>query len=168
MEFWWRAAMRMLRAGWLLVLLTACGSDTGASVDDPREEVAVRELIGRYYQDFNKNNWGAVAGHFWSNADITTVWQEAGESSDRVVHTSIETFFTDAPRENPFGEMFETWEIRANVSVYRDLAQAWVWYGARFDDAGEVVEWDGVDAFTFLKHDGVWKIASLMFASGDS
>ena len=91
----------------------------------------------------------------------------AGENGDRVVHTSIDDFFTHAPRDNPYGETFETWTIHANVSVYKELAQAWVWYGARLDDSGEVAEWDGVDAFTFLKHDGVWKIAALMFASGD-
>jgi len=51
--------------------------------------------------------------------------------------------------------------------MYRDLAQAWVRYGARLDSSGDVAEWDGVDAFTFLKHDDVWKIAALMFTSDD-
>ena len=159
--------MKLLRVLCLMVVFPACGSDTGGSVDSPQEEAAVRDLIGRYYQDFNNSDWDAVADHFWADADITTVWQEAGENSDRVVHTSIDDFFTSAPRENPFGETFEMLAVRANVSVYRDLAQAWVWYDAKLDSAGEVAEWDGVDAFTFLKHDGVWKIAALMFASGD-
>ena len=159
--------MKVLRVVWLLVILAACARETRSSVDDPQEEVAVRELIGRYYQDFDKRDWDAIADLFWSGAEITTVWQEIGEDSDRVVHTSIDEFFRDAPRENPFGETFENWMIRANVSVYKGLAQAWVWYGARLDSEGEVVEWDGVDAFTLLKHEDVWKIAALMFASDD-
>ena len=159
--------MRLFWAVCVSGFLNACAADFAPGVDDPREELAVRELIDLYYRDFNNSEWNAVSGHFWSNADITTVWQEAGENGDRVVHTSIDDFFAHAPRENPYGETFETWTIHANVSVYKELAQAWVWYGARLDDSGEVAEWDGVDAFTFLKHDGVWKIAALMFASGD-
>ena len=159
--------MRLFGAKCLLILLAACGPSTGANVDNLQEEVAVRDLIDRYYQDFNNSDWSAVAGHFWSRAEITTVWQASGESGHRVVSTSIDEFFANAPRENPFGEMFEAWTIRANVSVYKDLAQAWVWYGARLDESGQLEEWEGVDAFTFLKHNDEWKIAALMFANGD-
>ena len=159
--------MRLFWAACVPVILTACATDVAPGVDDPREELAVRELIDLYYQDFNNSDWNAVAGHFWSDAEITTVWQAAGENGDRVVRTTIDEFFARAPRDNPYGETFETWTIRAEVHVYKELAQAWVRYGARLDDSGDVVEWDGVDAFTFLKHDGVWKIAALMFASGD-
>jgi len=159
--------MRLFRLIGLLVVLAACGPNTDATVDDPQQEAAVRELIDRYYLDFNNRDWEAVADHFWRDAEITTVWREPGENSDRVVHTDIGEFFATAPRENPFGETFQTWTTRANVSVYQDLAQAWVWYGASLDNAGNVLEWEGVDAFTLLRQKNVWKIAALMFTSDD-
>jgi hypothetical protein len=159
--------MRVLRFLWLGIILQACGTGTVVNIDDPQAAAEVRELIDQYYRDFNSRDWEAVAGHFWLGADITMVWQAPGEKVDRVVHTSIDDFVAAAPRENPFGETFETWRIRADVSVYRNLAQAWVRYGAKLNDEGEVEEWDGVDAFTLLKHDDVWKIAALMFASDD-
>ena len=90
--------MRLFWAVCVPVILTACAADVAPGVDDLREELAVRELIELYYRDFNNSEWNAVSGHFWSNADITTVWQEAGENGDRVVHTIIDDFFTQAPR----------------------------------------------------------------------
>jgi len=152
---------------WLSTVIQGCWTGPVANIDDPQAAAEVRQLIDQYYQDFSNRDWESVAGHFWFGAEITTVWQAPGENVDRVVHTSIDEFFAAAPRENPFGETFETWEIRAEVSVYRDLAQAWVQYGARLNSDGDVEEWDGIDAFTLLKHDDVWKIAALMFTSDD-
>jgi hypothetical protein len=159
--------MRLLRAVWLCGVLTACGPGTGVGTEDVRGDGEVRELIAHYYRDFNSHDWEALADYFWSGADITTVWQAAGESVDRVVSTSIDEFIADAPRDYLSEETFEAWIVSAEVRVYRDLAQAWVWYGAKLDSDGELAEWDGIDAFTLLKHEDVWKIAALMFTSGD-
>jgi hypothetical protein len=159
--------MRLFLLACLPAFFVGCGQSSKDSVDDPQEQVAVREVLERYYRDFNSRDWAALAGHFWFDAEIATVWRVPGEDSDRVVRTSIDEFFGDAPRENPFHEDFDTWMVSSNVSVYENLAQAWVWYGARLNTAGELAEWDGVDAFTLLKHDDVWKIAALMFASSE-
>jgi hypothetical protein len=45
------------------------------------------------------------------------------------------------------------------------LAQAWVRYQARFGDLGDVREWNGLDAFTLMQHEGRWRIVALAFAS---
>jgi hypothetical protein len=57
--------------------------------------------------------------------------------------------------------------IDARVVTFRDLAQAWVRYRARFGDPGEVSEWEGMDAFTLLRHGGRWGIVELVFVGDD-
>jgi hypothetical protein len=58
--------------------------------------------------------------------------------------------------------------IDAEVKIFRNLAQAWVRYGARFGDPGDVQEWEGIDSFALMQLDGRWKIAALVFASEDA
>ena len=46
-----------------------------------------------------------------------------------------------------------------------NLALVWAQYRVRFgDQPGNVREWSGIDAFTLMKHLGVWKITSMAFA----
>ena len=53
--------------------------------------------------------------------------------------------------------------LQADLRVENGLAQAWVSYRARFGDPGDVMEWEGVDSFSLLRHDGQWRITSLTF-----
>jgi hypothetical protein len=49
------------------------------------------------------------------------------------------------------------------VRSYGNLAQAWATYTARFGEPGNVATWEGIDAFTLLRHDGTWRIVSLSY-----
>ncbi len=79
--------------------------------------------------------------------------------------TSIDEFIAQAPQGPGSKEIFEEWIIDVQLRVSGNLAQAWVRYGARFGDPGDISEWEGIDAVTLINHDGNWKIASLAFAS---
>jgi len=153
-------------------MLVACRLE----VAPPRERVPstrgadttmILAELRTYYRDFSARNWTAFAGHFWTGADITTVWQPPGEDTGRVVATSIPEFVAQAPRGPDSRAIFEERMLDARITTTGDLAQAWVRYRAAFGNPGRVSEWDGTDAFTLLRHGGRWRIASLVFlASG--
>ncbi len=157
------------RAAFSTLLLTlvpnACGRLENR-YSDPIEERAVLAVLQQYYRDFSARDWEAYASH--SGADLTTVWQPAGEDQDRVIATTIDEFITQAPQGPGSREIFEERMIEAHIRIFNNLAQAWVRYGMRFGDPGEVAEWEGVDAFALLKHGGSWRIASLVFSSEGS
>lgn len=163
---------RVGRAACSILLLTgvpsACGHGSQDSYSDPIEERAVLAELQQYYSDFSSRDWKAYASHFWPGADLTTVWRPAGEDQDRVIATTIDEFVSQAPQGAGSREIFEERMIEAHVRIFNNLAQAWVRYGTRFGDPGEVAEWEGVDAFALLKHAGSWRIASLVFSSKGS
>ncbi len=55
----------------------------------------------------------------------------------------------------------------AHVRGNEALAQVWAAYEARFGDPGDIQEWTGIDAFTLLRFDGRWRIASIAFVAND-
>jgi hypothetical protein len=57
--------------------------------------------------------------------------------------------------------------VSSEIMLRGNLAQAWVSYRARFGDPGDVTEWEGIDAFTLIRHEGQWKISSLAYLSKD-
>jgi hypothetical protein len=152
----------------LAVTSSACSRGSQDRYSDPVEERAVLAELEQYYSDFSSRDWEAYAGHFWPGADLTTVWQPAGEDEDRVIATTIDDFISQAPQGPGSREIFEERMIEAHIRIFNNLAQAWVRYGMRFGDPGEVAEWEGVDAFALLKHGGSWRIASLVFSSEGS
>lgn len=134
---------------------------------DPAARHTVEQRLEDYYRDFSARDWTAFADHFWPGADITTVWQRPGEDTTSVVVTPIEEFVAQAPEGPGSRAVFEEWMIGADIRVFNNLAQAWVRYGARFGDPGDIDEWEGIDAITLLKHGETWKIATLVFTSDD-
>jgi hypothetical protein len=120
-----------------------------------------------YYRDFSARDWPRFAGHFWPGATIAVVWQPPAESGPRVTVTSVPDFVAAAPEGPGSREIFEERMVDARIRLTGGLAQAWVRYHARFGSSGDMQEWEGVDAFTLLRHDGQWRIVSLAFQSGD-
>ena len=126
--------------------------------------LVLAELRG-YYRDFSARDWPLFAGHFWPGATIAVVWQPPGEGAPRVTVTSVPDFVTAAPEGPGSREIFEERMVDARIRLTDGLAQAWVRYRVRFGNPGDVQEWDGVDVFTLLRHEGQWRIVSLAFQS---
>jgi hypothetical protein len=59
--------------------------------------------------------------------------------------------------------IFEEKFTAADVKVHNGLAQVWAHYAARFGPQSAIEEWNGIDAFTLLKHENRWRIVSLVF-----
>ena len=129
----------------------------------PDTAAVLAELAG-YYRDFSARDWSAFSSHFWPGADIATAWQPPGDSAVRVVITPVPEFVAGAPEGPGSRTIFEESMLGAEIRVNGDLAQAWVRYRARFGDPGDVMEWEGTDAFLLMRLDGVWKIVELAFA----
>jgi hypothetical protein len=125
----------------------------------------VLAALRSYYRDFSDRNWGLFADHFWEGAAITTVWQPPGAAAPGVIYTTVPEFVAAAPEGPDSKEVFEESMLDARIRVSGGLAQAWVRYHARFGDPGAVREWEGVDAFTLMLHEGRWRIVSLAFRS---
>ncbi len=166
MERWiWRVRIVLLTVAALII---ACTSDDARDEADAAERSVVEQRLRDYYRDFSARDWTEFASHFWPEADITTVWRLPGEDTAGVVVTTIEEFVAQAPQGPGSRQIFEEWMIAADIRLFNDLAQAWVRYGARFGDPGDIDEWEGIDAITLLKHRGTWRIVALVFTADDS
>ncbi len=162
----------------LVAVVAGCASGRGggsegsaatqaASEGQSSAKDSVRAELLAYYSDFSARDWPAFASHFWPGADITTIWQPPGEDRMRVDPTSVEEFIAAAPRGPGSRSIFEERMISFEVRIFRNLAQAWVRYHARFGEPGDILEWEGIDAFTLLELNGQWKIAALVFAGDE-
>lgn len=152
----------------LLVLAVGCTQSGDLTLlqegsDSSVAKTEVRQVLESYYSAFSDRDWPRFEDHFWPGATITTIWAPAGELAERVVATSIPDFVAHAPEGPGSMEIFEERMLSAQIRVEGGLAQAWARYHARFGDPGEVTEWGGVDAFTLLRFEGQWKIATLVF-----
>lgn len=163
-----------MRKTLLLVVLAAwsCSAearsaDGGDAGDDSAtafsEEAEVRTFLESYYAAFSDRDWDRFADHFWPGATMTTVWTPPGESADRVVATTVPDFVMQAPEGPGSREVFEERMVSAEIDVRGNLAQAWARYTARFGDPPDIVEWQGMDAFTLMRHDGEWRVVSLAY-----
>ncbi|NIM51053.1 MAG: hypothetical protein GTO22_17690 [Gemmatimonadales bacterium] len=82
-----------------------------------------------------------------------------------MVVTTVPEFVEQAPSGPGSREIFEERMLSAEVHARADLATVFTRYRARFGDVGQVAEWEGIDSFALLKHDGEWRIVSLSFAA---
>lgn len=151
--------------------MAALGCDARERVDvevGPSEsdslELAVHGALESYYDAFSDREWDRFQDHFWPGATLTTVWTPPGETSPRVVASTVPDFVEQAPAGPGSREIFEERMVAAEITVEGDLAQAWVRYRARFGDPGDVMEWTGIDAVSLLRHEGSWRIVSLAYA----
>jgi Domain of unknown function (DUF4440) len=153
----------MREAAVALLLLAACAPEPvrEPAGDDVREEIL--RQVASYYTAFSDRDWNAFADHFWPGATMTTVWQAPGESGPRVVATTVPRFIEQAPLGPDSKPIFEERMDRAEVRSQGNLAHVWAHYTARFGDSNDVATWHGIDAFTFMKHDGRWKIVALAY-----
>ncbi len=150
------------------VVSVTCGppAESPASQSDgasTSSEAEIRHFLESYYDVFSARDWPRFAEHFWPGATMNTIWTPSGETVARVVATTIPEFVSQAPEGPGSREIFEERLVSTKIRVEGGLAQAWTEYDARFGDPGNVFEWEGVDAFTLLRHQGEWRISTLVY-----
>lgn len=163
-------------AAWLLIAgLGAAACRVEVAPPDARRAAAIPDVdttlvltaLRAYYSDFSARDWTAFADHFWPGGTITTIWRPDGADSAQVHVSTVGEFVAQAPAGPGSRSIFEETMLESRIRVSGGLAQAWVRYRARFGDPGDVMEWEGTDAFTLLQHGGRWRIVSLVFAGDD-
>ncbi|MBW3535790.1 MAG: nuclear transport factor 2 family protein [Gemmatimonadetes bacterium] len=140
-------------------------ADHEAAEEDGQAEVSVRLALEAYYDAFSDRDWPRFEASFWPGATLTTAWQPPGEDEPRVDATTVPEFVARAPEGPGSREIFEERMLSADVRVRGDLATAWVRYRARFGDPGDVMEWEGTDVITLMRHGAEWRITGLAYAS---
>jgi hypothetical protein len=136
--------------------------EPAAPVDDPQQE-QVRLQLQSFYEAYTAREWKRAHGHFWPGATVTDVRMLPEQSVPTVQISPVTEFFAeleragDAPPAGFEGRLEGPPEVRTASNV----AQAWCHFRASFGGPQESMSWRRVDAFTFVLHDGVWKISSL-------
>ncbi len=154
----------------LLVLPHPAATQVADLPRAPVSDVDRAELVaflGSYYDAFSDRDWERFQDHFWTNATLTTVWPPTEGAPEQVLVSTITEFVRQAPLGPGSREIFEERMVALDISVRGDLATAYARYRARFGDPGEIIEWEGIDSFQLMRHEGRWRIVSLAFLSDE-
>ncbi len=145
------------------LVLAGCARDQPPGED--AETRAIRESVEQYYIVMSDRIWGEYQKFFWAGSTLTTVWQPPGEPQPRVIPTTIEDFVAQTHLGPDSQPIFEEQLLDQEIRRRGDVAQVLARYEARFGSEDSVMTWRGVDAMTWLKHDGQWRIAALVFVN---
>ncbi len=143
-----------------LLTLAACTATPSGRPPPPD----LRAAVEAYYRDLSARDWTAFAQHFHPGAVLSTRWTPPGADAPTVMMSSVSEFVAQAHLGPDSQPVFEEWPTGVDVRRQGDLATTWVRYGARFGSPGALQSWTGVDAITWILHDGRWRISSLAWA----
>lgn len=136
---------------------------TNAATDSLKQLILSK--VEAYYSDMSARDWDDYSAHFWPDAHLTTVWQPPDSDSLQVIMTTIEEFVEQADEGPGSQPIFEEKLLKADIKVYNNLASVWADYAAKFGTQDSLMEWQGIDAFTYMKHKGEWRIVSLAYTN---
>jgi hypothetical protein len=156
-----------------LVVLASCRVERAASgrpgsvvAADTLASAEVVAALRQYYARLTAREWRLLGECFWPRASITTVTHRSNGAAEELQTVSVEEAIKRAPAMKDCPLSFSDEIARATVATYGPLADAWVTYRAKCGVARDSVTTHyGIDAFHLMKHDGMWRIASLTFTS---
>jgi hypothetical protein len=140
-------------------------SSSKLSLINTAEGAGVEKLLQGYYKTMSARNWQTYRNYFWPGATITTAWSQPGDSVERVDVTTIDDFIRETHLGPDSQPVFEEKMTDSRIEVQGNMANAWVSYEAAFGKPDSLMRWKGTDLFTLLRHNGEWKIVSLVFES---
>ncbi len=140
-------------------------AEAQAEMMNARERALIVAEVTAYYRDLTARDWDAFARHFWRGAVVTMIWQPEDGSERRVDFISVPDFIAQIDLGEDSTLIFE--QAMGTVELHFDgnVAQVWSRHRVRFGEPGNVREWTDVDAFTLMKHVGLWKISSMALAT---
>ena len=125
---------------------------------------SVHNFLKQYYQVMSDRQWDLFKSFFWDNATLTTAWQPPGDTLPKVIVVTIDQFIAQTklgPDSKPVFE--EKMTGNPDISITKNIATVWAKYHAKFGTDETLTEWDGTDVFTLMRHQGQWKIVSLVY-----
>lgn len=146
-----------------------CTPSGSGNTDQNQGQVnELTSLIEEYYKTMSNRNWPEYQEMFCEEGTLTTVWSDS-TGVERQIHTSTIQDFVASTAEGPDSQpIFEERPLNIEVEVKGILANAWVRYEAKFGSKESLMEWTGYDLFSFINHEGKWKIVSIVFAEENS
>ncbi len=139
-------------------------AEAQADMMNARERALIVAEVTAYYRDLTARDWDSLARHFWRGAVVTTIWEPEDGSERRVDFITVPEFIAQMDLGPDSTFIFEQRLGSAEVHFDGNLAQVWAEYRVRFGEPGHARLWNDVDAFTLMKHVGLWKISSLALA----
>ena len=122
-------------------------------------------FITDYYSVMSNRDWNAYKAFFADKAVLTTIWQQQDDLEPKLLTNSITEFLAqtkDGPDSQP---IFEEKPIKIDITRKNNLANAWVYYEAKFGTKDQLIEWKGYDLFSLLRYKDKWKIVSITYLS---
>lgn len=148
------------------ILMIACDNQERNRADSfSTDDSTLHAFLDEYYKTMSNRDWRKYRECFWENATIIASWQKEGDSAVNVHVTTIDDFIEATPAGPDSKPIFSEKMRSASVDIKGNLASAWVDYDVEFGTRDSLMKWSGTDVFTFLKNNGEWRIASLVFES---
>jgi glutathionylspermidine synthase len=115
----------------------------------------------------SQRDWNAYKAFFADKAILTTIWQEPNDLEPKVLTNSITEFLAQTENGPDSQPIFGERPIKINITREGNLANAWVYYEAKFGTEDNLLQWKGYDLFSLLKFNGKWHIISITYLSDD-
>ena len=115
----------------------------------------------------SQRNWNAYKAFFADKATLTTIWQEPNDLKPKLLTNSITEFLAQTENGPDSQPIFEEKPIKIDIKRKKNLANAWVYYEAKFGTKDNLIEWKGYDLISLLKFDNKWYITSITYVSDD-
>lgn len=127
----------------------------------------VRGVLEAFYAAYNAREWKLARTYFWDGATITEVRIRDDQPTPGVSVSSVAEFFDELSQEGAAGPLGFRGSLEGApaVRIASNVAQAWCPFRASFGGPQQSMSWRRVDAFTFVLHEGSWKISSLAQSS---
>ena len=148
--------------------LSACDrSAKSTSQQIPTSDITIDTLhnfLKGYYDVMSSRKWLEYRNFFWDNATLTTAWQPPGASGPRVAIITIDEFITQTPQGPDSKPIFEEKMTSApEIQITNNIAVAKAAYEVKFGTKDTLMKWKGLDVFTLMRHNGKWKIVSVVY-----
>jgi hypothetical protein len=135
----------------------------GAPETPLSDEAQIRELLERFYKDFATGEWTRMRQHFWPDATLVTIRSPGLGAPPAVVVMSIGDHISRHASGGGRGSTLRVELESRSIDSVGSIGSAIMHYRA-IDTAGqEAQSWSGADFFSFVRHEGQWRIASLVF-----
>jgi hypothetical protein len=127
------------------------------------DETQVGELLQRYYDDFATGDWTRLRQHFWPDATLVTIRSPGLGAPPSVVVLSIGDYIVRHGNGGSRGSKLRIELDTRRIESVGSIASAITHYRAIDSSGQEEQSWRGADLFSLVRHEGQWRIASLVF-----
>jgi len=148
-----------------LLIVSCKNSNETTKVENKNYEIET--FITNYYSEMSQRDWDTYKTFFADKAILTTIWQEPNDLEPKLLTNSITEFLAQTANGPDSQPIFEERPISIDITRKRNLANAWVYYEAKFGTENNLIEWKGYDLFSLLKFKDKWYITSITYVSDE-